>query len=87
MSITWSSFGAKQAPVIMPQKHRTQAMPDTRVSRVSRHTQINPGKAGPKGALGVPPGSTSRPPKSGPKGNEGNNTRRDFANGPRLKNK
>lgn len=40
-----------------------------------RDTQMNPGKAGPKGALAEkPPGK----PSSGPSGAEGQNTRRDF---------
>jgi hypothetical protein len=44
---------------------------------------INPGKAGPKGALAPEvqksiPGRSKNKPKSGPPGNEGNNTRRDF---------
>jgi hypothetical protein len=47
-----------------------------------KQTQINPGKAGPKGALekGVrrAAGAGRTPPRSGPPGNEGNNTRRDF---------
>lgn len=41
-----------------------------------RETHINPGKAGPKGALSEKPKDAS--PRSGPDGNEGNNTRRDF---------
>ncbi|MFL6551525.1 MAG: hypothetical protein ACJ8OJ_22755 [Povalibacter sp.] len=40
-------------------------------------TQINPGKAGPKGALEEKPAGQDAP-SSGPSGNEGNNTRRDF---------
>lgn len=41
----------------------------------TRESQINPGKAGPKGALAEkPPGK----PSSGASGNEGQNTRRDF---------
>jgi hypothetical protein len=38
-------------------------------------TQINPGKAGPKGALAEKPRGK---PSSGASGNEGQNTRRDF---------
>ena len=40
-----------------------------------RITHINPGKAGPKGALAEKPKGK---PSSGPPGAEGNNTRRDF---------
>lgn len=40
-----------------------------------RITQINPGKAGPKGALAEKPKGK---PSSGAPGAEGNNTRRDF---------
>ena len=39
-------------------------------------TQMNPGKAGPKGALEEAP--AGKPPSSGAPGAEGNNTRRDF---------
>jgi hypothetical protein len=41
----------------------------------TRESQINPGKAGPKGALAEKPKGK---PSSGPSGNEGQNTRRDF---------
>ncbi|HEX7114189.1 MAG TPA: hypothetical protein VF193_03575 [Steroidobacter sp.] len=45
-------------------------------------SEINPGKAGPKGALEEkPPGK----PRSGPPGAEGNNTRRDFVRLPKKK--
>ena len=49
---------------------------------------INPGKAGPKGALDPAvqksiPGHTEKAPKSGPPGAEGNNTRRDFVRLPK----
>lgn len=49
---------------------------------------INPGKAGPKGALDPKvqksnPGHTKHKPKSGPPGAEGNNTRRDFVQLPK----
>ena len=49
---------------------------------------INPGKAGPKGALDPAVQKSSRgsskvKPKSGPPGNEGNNTRRDFVRLPK----
>jgi hypothetical protein len=66
----------------MRAKQKVQAMPGKKAAGVSRDTQINPGKAGPKGARAVSPGG---PPSSGPPGNEGNNTRRDFVNGPRRK--
>ena len=39
-------------------------------------TGLNPGKAGPKGALEEKPAGPR--PQSGPRGNEGENTRRDF---------
>jgi hypothetical protein len=39
-------------------------------------TQMNPGKAGPKGALEEKPAGEA--PSSGAPGAEGNNTRRDF---------
>ena len=41
-----------------------------------RDTQMNPGKAGPKGALAEK--RRGKAPASGPRGNEGGNTRRDF---------
>jgi hypothetical protein len=41
----------------------------------TRESQINPGKAGPKGALAEKPQGK---PSSGASGNEGQNTRRDF---------
>jgi hypothetical protein len=63
-------------------KQKVQAMPGKKAAGVSRDTQINPGKAGPKGARAVSAGSA---PSSGPPGAEGNNTRRDFVNGPRKK--
>jgi hypothetical protein len=51
---------------------------------------INPGKAGPKGALDPKeikqtPGYDGKQPSSGPPGAEGNNTRRDFVKLPRDK--
>lgn len=51
----------------------------------------NPGKAGPKGALDPKvqqsiPGHSDKPPKSGPPGAEGNNTRRDFVQLPKDRN-
>ena len=51
---------------------------------------INPGKAGPKGALDPAvlksnPGYTGKTPSSGPSGAEGNNTRRDFVQLPKDK--
>ena len=39
-------------------------------------TGLNPGKAGPKGALAEKP--AGKAPRSGTPGAEGNNTRRDF---------
>jgi|ADGO01.1.fsa_nt_gi hypothetical protein len=39
------------------------------------NSEINPGKAGPKGALALKPKGK---PSSGSPGAEGNNTRRDF---------
>jgi hypothetical protein len=53
---------------------------------------INPGKAGPKGALDPKvqksiPGHTGKEPSSGPAGAEGNNTRRDFVQLPKDKGK
>jgi hypothetical protein len=67
----------------MKGKYRTQAIPH-RSSAASQAphetTGLNPGKAGPKGALEErPPGG---PPSSGAPTNEGNNTRRDYVNGP-----
>jgi hypothetical protein len=47
-------------------------------------TQMNPGKAGPKGALEEAP-AKDKPPSSGPPGNEGNNTIRDFVQLPKHK--
>ena len=49
---------------------------------------INPGKAGPKGALDPAvqksiPGHSDKKPTSGPPGAEGNNTRRDFVQLPK----
>lgn len=67
-------------------KRKVQAMPGKRAAGVSKDTQINPGKAGAKGALEEEPaGGAGKPPRSGPAGNEGNNTRRDFVNGPKNK--
>jgi hypothetical protein len=67
----------------MSSKQKVQAMPGKRAAGVSKDTQINSGKAGPKGALEErPPGGNGKPPNSGPSGNEGNNTRRDFVGGP-----
>ncbi len=56
------------------------AMPRRPAPAASEETGINPGKAGPKGALEERPSGQS--PSSGAPGNEGNNTRRDFVNGP-----
>ncbi len=44
-------------------------------------TGLNPGKAGAKGALAEKP--AGEPPRSGPPGAEGNNTRRDFVRLPK----
>jgi hypothetical protein len=53
-----------------------------------QRTQINPGKAGPKGALAEkPPGKPTGGPRSGPPGAEGNNTRRDFVRLPKHRKK
>jgi len=47
---------------------------------------MNPGKAGPKGALAERPAKQrKKPPSSGPPGAEGNNTRRDFVRLPKRK--
>jgi hypothetical protein len=48
-----------------------------------QETQINPGKAGPKGALAEKP--KQKEPSSGAPGTEGNNTRRDFVRLPKDK--
>ena len=49
-------------------------------------TGLDPDKAGPKGALDMPAGRKGRDkPRSGPPGNEGNNTRRDFVQLPKKK--
>lgn len=50
---------------------------------MSKQPGLNPGKAGPKGALEEAP--SRKAPASGPWGNEGNNTRRDFVKRPRKK--
>jgi hypothetical protein len=59
----------------MKGKTRVQAMPKRRAKGAAQDTHITPGKAGPRGAL-VEAGG--KPPRSGPSGAEGNNTRRDF---------
>jgi hypothetical protein len=56
-------------------KQKVQAMPKRGSKRAAAETQINPGRAGPAGALAEAP---DKPPRSGPPGAEGNNTRRDF---------
>ncbi len=65
---------------------------ETRINQVIRIRRTimaaNPGKAGPKGALEPDvqksiPGNSEKPPKSGPPGAEGNNTRRDFVQLPK----
>jgi hypothetical protein len=48
-----------------------------------QHSGLNPGRAGPKGALAEKP--AGRAPRSGPSGAEGNNTRRDFVRGKESK--
>jgi len=45
--------------------------------------QMNPGNAGPKGALAQKTRGGGKAPSSGAPGNEGHNTRRDFVRGPR----
>jgi hypothetical protein len=60
-------------------KQKVQAMPK-RGSRASRDTQRDPGQAGPGAALAEAP---AKPPRRGPPGAEGNNTRRDFVTLPR----
>jgi hypothetical protein len=63
-------------------------------SQTRRHEfekiMINPGKAGPKGALDPAvqksiPGASKEKPTSGPPGAEGNNTRRDFVQLPKKR--
>jgi hypothetical protein len=58
------------------------------IPREDLHMTINPGKAGPKGALEPDvqksiPGRSKHKPTSGPAGAEGNNTRRDFVQLPK----
>jgi hypothetical protein len=48
-----------------------------------QHSGLNPGKAGPKGALAEKP--AGKAPSSGASGAEGNNTRRDFVRGKKGK--
>jgi hypothetical protein len=56
-----------------------------RIAVMGQDTQINPGKAGPKGAL---EGKNRKDkPRSGAPGNEGNNTRRDFVRLPKKSGK
>jgi hypothetical protein len=66
------------------QKSKVQAMPGRKSAGLAKRSQGNPGKAGPKGALEEPRAMRGKTPASGPAGNEGNNTRRDFVKGPRL---
>jgi len=47
--------------------------------------ESNPSKAGPKGALEDDVRGDKQPGSSGPPGNEGNNTRRDFVQLPKDK--
>jgi hypothetical protein len=67
----------------MKQKTKVQAMPGKKAAGVGKDTRINPGKAGPKGALAEKPAGSGKAPSSGTRGAEGNNTRRDFVGGPR----
>lgn len=67
----------------MKRKSKVQAMPGKNAAGIAKDTQINPGRAGPKGARDEKPARSGNAPRSGPKGNEGNNTRRDFVGGPR----
>jgi hypothetical protein len=63
-------------------KQKVQAMPGKRAAGIAKDVQINPGKAGPKGALGeLPP--RKRKPASRKLGKEGQNTHRGWVNGPR----
>jgi hypothetical protein len=68
----------------MARKQKVQAMPKRGSRRGSQRTQMNPGEAGPAGALAEARG---KPPRSGPPGAEGNNTRRDFVKLPRRSRK
>jgi hypothetical protein len=65
----------------MKAKHKQQAMPASRTKPGSRRTRTNPDFAGPNAALAERP--AGKPPRSGPPGAEGNNTRRDFVKLPR----
>ena len=65
------------------EKVKVQAMPGKKAAGVAKDTQINPGKAGPKGALADKPPGSGKAPSSGTRGAEGNNTRRDFVRGVR----
>ena len=64
----------------MTRKQKVQAMPTRRATRAAKVREKNLGKAGPEAALGEARG---KPPRSGPPGAEGNNTRRDFVRLPR----
>jgi hypothetical protein len=66
-------------------KSKVQAMPGRKSAGLAKQSQGNPGKAGPKGALEEQPAVRGKTPSSGAAGNEGNNTRRDFVKGPRLR--
>ena len=68
---------------VMRQKTKVQAMPGKKAAGIAKDNQINPGKAGPKGALADKPPGTGKAPSSGTRGAEGNNTRRDFVGGVR----
>lgn len=65
-------------------KSKVQAMPRKKSARPGTASQGNPGQAGPKGALDEKPARRGAP-SSGPRGAEGNNTRRDYVGGPRKK--
>lgn len=69
----------------MKGRYKQQAMPARKAKRQSQSTGLNPGRAGPKGALAERP--AGKPPRSGPPGAEGNNTRRDFVRLPRKSRK
>lgn len=62
----------------MRRKSKVQAMPGKKAAGVAQDDQGNPGQAGQKGALAERAGARGGVPSSGPRGNEGNNTRRDF---------
>jgi len=69
----------------MTRKTKVQAMPGRKSAGISKESQGNPGKADAKGALAERPSTRDKAPASGPAGNEGNNTRRDFVKRSRKK--